>query len=99
MLFVNLGRGGSGALTPSGVAQMLHRRGEQAGVKGPHNAHSFRHFFAREFLLDGGDLATLADLMGHSSVEVTKHSYAIFKMEELKRKHDEHSPIKEMLDE
>ena len=62
-VFVNLGRGGSGALTPSGAAQMLERRGEQAGGKGPHNAHSFRHFFAREFLLDGGDLATLADLM------------------------------------
>jgi integrase len=49
-LFVSLARGGSGALTRGGVAQMLQRRGKQAGVKGFHNAHSFRHFFAREFL-------------------------------------------------
>jgi integrase/recombinase XerD len=71
---------------------MLKRRAKEAGIEGPVNPHGFRHFFAREFLLSGGDLATLADLMGHSSVEVTRNSYAIFTERELK-KHRRYSPI------
>jgi integrase/recombinase XerD len=82
-----------GALQPGGVIQMLKRRARDAGVEGLCNPHSFRHFFAREFLLSGGDLGTLADLMGHSSVEVTKGSYAIFTAQELKAKHAQHSPL------
>lgn len=82
-----------GRLLPGGVIQMLKRRARDAGVEGPCNPHSFRHFFAREFLLSGGDLGTLADLMGHSSVEVTKSSYAIFTAQELKAKHAKHSPL------
>ena len=72
---------------------MLRRRAKRAGVEGPFNPHSFRHAFARHFLMSGGDLGTLADLMGHSSVEVTKNSYAIFTERELKEKHRRHSPI------
>ncbi|MBO7675296.1 MAG: tyrosine-type recombinase/integrase [Atopobiaceae bacterium] len=34
--------------------------------------HAFRHLFARRFLAAGGDIALLADLMGHSSVETTR---------------------------
>jgi len=81
-----------GRLEPGGVIQMLKRRAKDAGVEGPCNPHSFRHFFAREFLLSGGDLATLADLMGHGDVQVTK-IYAIFTVQELKAKHAKHSPL------
>ncbi len=96
-LFVSLGPKARGRLSPGGVAQMLKRRAQRAGVKGPVNPHAFRHFFAREFLMNGGDLATLADLMGHSSVEVTKASYAIFTVQELKEKHRRHSPVARIL--
>ena len=39
-------------------------------------------------MMNGGDLASLADLMGHESVETTKAFYAIFEQGDLKRKHD-----------
>jgi site-specific recombinase XerD len=81
-----------GRLETSGVAQVLKRRAKDAGIKGPCNPHSFRHFFAREFLLAGGDLGTLADLMGHEDVQTTK-IYAIFTVQELKEKHAKHSPL------
>jgi len=80
-------------LTPSGLWQILRRRAREAGVKGPCNPHAFRHGFAKAYLMGGGDLGTLADLMGHSSVEVTKDYYGVFSIEELQKKHDRHSPI------
>jgi len=96
-VFVSLSTKVKGRLTPGGVAQMLKRRAKKAGVTGAVNPHSFRHFFAREYLMNGGDLGTLSDLLGHSSVEVTKASYAIFTIQELKEKHRRYSPVTKLL--
>jgi len=95
-VFVGLKR--KTALTPSGVWQMLTRRAERAGVEGAVNPHAFRHGFARFYLLDGGDLGTLADILGHSSVEVTKAYYGVFTFQELQEKHRRHSPIAKMFE-
>ena len=78
---------------------MLRRRAKQADVEGRANPHSFRHALAREYLMDGGDLASLSDLLGHSSVEVTKKSYAVFSVAELQAKHARHSPVARLLGE
>jgi site-specific recombinase XerD len=80
-------------LTSSGIYQMCKKIKAQAGVKGRANPHSFRHAFAREYLLAGGDLATLSKIMGHSSVETTASHYAIFVEKELDEKHATYSPI------
>lgn len=34
--------------------------------------HSFRHRFAKNFLEKSNDIAFLADLMGHESIETTR---------------------------
>lgn len=34
--------------------------------------HSFRHMFAKNFLNKCSDIALLADLMGHESIETTR---------------------------
>lgn len=96
-LFVSLGNKAKGPLSPNGVRQMLRRRAKQAGIKGPVNPHAFRHTFAREFLMKGGDLASLSDLLGHSSVMVTKHFYGTLTMRELKEKHKRYSPVVHLL--
>lgn len=80
-------------LTYAGVYQILLRLKRKAGVTGRVNPHSFRHGFAREYLINGGDLATLAQLMGHTSVTVTASYYAIFTMRELQARHEQFSPI------
>lgn len=36
------------------------------------HAHSFRHLFAMKFIAEGGDIAELADILGHSSVDTTR---------------------------
>ena len=80
-------------LTYAGVYQILLRLKRKAGVQGRVNPHSFRHGFAREYLINGGDLATLAQLMGHTNITVTASYYAIFTMRELEERHHQFSPI------
>jgi len=92
-LFVSLGPKARGRLSTGGVGQMLKRRGKLAGTTGPVNPHAFRHAFARAYLLNGGDLASLSQLLGHASVEVTASYYARFLIEELQEKHARFSPL------
>lgn len=77
------------------LKEILRRLKHRAGITGPCNAHSFRHGFAREYVLDGGDLSTLADLLRHRDISTTR-IYAVFKRDELQRKHQKHSPIARM---
>jgi site-specific recombinase XerD len=46
--------------------------------------------------MNGGDLATLSDLMGHESVQTTRDFYAAFKRDELQRKHNGFSAVATM---
>ncbi|HZQ09745.1 MAG TPA: tyrosine-type recombinase/integrase [Anaerolineae bacterium] len=77
-----------------GVSQALRRLGKRAGTKGHINPHSFRHGFAKRYLENGGDLASLSEMMGHTDVSVTKNFYSMFTNEELKRKHERFSPLR-----
>lgn len=81
-------------LTDSGVNQMLRRLQGRAGVTGRVNPHSFRHGFAREYLRNGGDLATLARLLGHSDITTTASYYAVFSHDELAEFHEKFTPLK-----
>ena len=45
--------GDRGQLTDSGIAQIVRRRGNQAGIEGLH-PHVFRHSFAHLWLASGG---------------------------------------------
>jgi len=92
-VFVGLTARANGPMNAHSVGKMLKRRGERAGCKGPVNAHAFRHGFARSYLTSGGDLGTLSNILGHSSVAVTVEYYAVFNADELQRQHDKFSPV------
>ncbi len=92
-VFIGLGNRSSGALKPESVARILRHRAKDIGIEGPVNPHAFRHGFAREFLLRGGNLATLADILGHSNVQTTKDFYGVFTAEQLRREHSQYSPL------
>lgn len=65
--------GSKGALTPSGVAQLLRRRCDLAGV--PHmNPHRFRHSWAHEFRVQEGSEGDLMYLAGWKSTAMA-HRY------------------------
>lgn len=47
--------------------------GERYGIAAElMHPHGFRHFFAKEFLKNRLDISLLADLLGHSSIEITR---------------------------
>jgi site-specific recombinase XerC len=58
--------GRRGGMTPSGLAQMLERRGDEAGIPGVH-PHLFRHSFANDWLSSGGQATDLMRLAGWRS--------------------------------
>ena len=58
--------GQKGRMTSSGIAQMLRRRGEQAGLGRVH-PHQLRHSFAHAWLADGGAEGDLMRLAGWRS--------------------------------
>src|SRR3712207_5754082 len=60
-----------GALSSNGVAQMLGRRGEAAGIPGLH-AHQFRHTAAHEWLAADGSETDLMRLMGWKSPQMLR---------------------------
>ncbi|MFC5993772.1 tyrosine-type recombinase/integrase [Pseudonocardia hispaniensis] len=61
--------GGRGTMTSSGIAQMLRRRGDEAGVPGLH-PHRFRHSFAHRWLANGHQEQDLMRLTGWRSREM-----------------------------
>ena len=60
-------------ITTRGISQQLKNYAEKYGLN-PNVVypHSFRHLFAKNFLSKYNDIALLADLMGHESIETTR---------------------------
>lgn len=61
------------SITSRGVSGALQRFARKYGIpKEVMHPHAFRHFFAIEFLKRNNNIALLADLLGHSSVNMTQ---------------------------
>lgn len=59
-------------MTTRGIAWRLVQAGKKYGVRAEvMHPHSFRHYFAIQFLKRSNDLVLLADLLGHESVNTT----------------------------
>jgi site-specific recombinase XerD len=58
-------------LTYDGLAHLVKRLGERSGIPRLH-AHLFRHTFAVNYLMNGGDVMTLKMILGHTSLDVTQ---------------------------
>lgn len=60
-------------ITTRGIAQQLKNYAEKYGLNSAVvYPHSFRHRYAKNFLEKFNDIALLADLMGHESIETTR---------------------------
>jgi site-specific recombinase XerD len=86
-----------GRLTTNGVAQMLRRRGAEAGIDHL-NPHRFRHSFAHSFLASGGQEGDLMRLAGWSSRTMLSRYGASAATERAIAAHAEHSPADRLSD-
>lgn len=58
-------------LTSGGLTRLIKRIGQRAGVQKAH-PHKFRHTFAINFLRNGGNIYTLQEILGHSTLDMVK---------------------------
>ena len=81
-------------MTVNTVHLMLKRLGAAAGVKRLH-AHLCRHTFATKYLLNGGDVFSLQQILGHSSLEMVRR-YVTLASAQVSVQHRKFSPMDRM---
>lgn len=80
------------ALTRSGLLQLVKRLGRAARIEACRcSPHTFRHTMAIEFLKAGGNVFTLKELLGHTSLAMTNH-YVALAQADLEAQHRQFSP-------
>ena len=80
-------------LTPRAFQSMLLRLSKKAKMPGVRlNPHRFRHTFATQYLVQGGDVFTLQKILGHSSLEVVR-VYVNFITSDILQQHRKFSPV------
>lgn len=67
--------GKRGPLTIYGLHQIINRRAEQAAIRSEvaRLVHAFRATFAKNYLLNGGDLESLRRLLGHEKIDMSAY--------------------------
>ena len=82
-------------LTENGLRCSIANYNNKRGVQKT-SIHLFRHTFARKYLVDcGGNAFTLQRLLGHSTLDMTKHYCAIFDAD-IAKNYDRFSPLAQM---
>lgn len=88
-----LSRGGK-PITVNTVKLVFSRLARSSGVNRLH-AHLCRHTFAINYLLNGGDIFSLREILGHSTLEMVNH-YLHFTSSQITAQHRKYSPMDRM---
>lgn len=76
--------------------QRLKRYAANVGLEEANiTPHKLRHAFARYFLLNHGNIATLSKILGHANLNMTKR-YLQLTNDEIKQEHQTFSPINQL---
>ncbi len=81
----------SKALTENSMKLMFARLAKRSGVYRLH-AHLCRHTFATRFLINGGDVFSLQQILGHSTLEMVRH-YVNLASSHIAIQHQKYSPL------
>ena len=74
----------------------MHNYGQEAGITGVAcRPHIMRYTFAIEFLRNGGDIFTLQKILGHETLEMTRH-YARLADKDVEAKLKTSSPVEKL---
>ena len=88
-LFISMEKNGrvTGRMIPRGVERVVERWGRAAGISRRIHPHEFRHSFATDLLLNGADLRSVQELLGHANVSTTQ-VYTHLTNKELREVHE-----------
>jgi len=79
------------------IQEEISNYGKAANIKGVRvSCHSLRYTFARNYLLLGGDVMTLMNIMGHKSLTMVQ-LYAEMFQTDINRQHGKFSPVSSIL--
>ena len=78
-------------LTENSIKLMFARLAQKSGVQRLH-AHLCRHTFATRFLINGGDVFSLQQILGHSTLEMVRH-YVNLASSHVAIQHQKFSPL------
>ncbi len=78
-------------LTENSIKLVFTRLARRSGVPRLH-AHLLRHTFATRFLINGGDVFTLQQILGHSTLEMVRH-YVTLASNHVAIQHQRFSPL------
>ncbi|MGE7274778.1 tyrosine-type recombinase/integrase [Brevibacillus panacihumi] len=83
-------------LKPTIFSRRLRQYGNKAGISSSRvSPHTFRHTFAKFYILNGGDPFTLQVILGHSSMDMVR-KYVQMYSEDVKIQHSKFSPLKRL---
>ena len=85
--------GERGPLRRGGVYRVVSKYMVAAGIEKPKlGPHRIRHAFAKTYLMNGGDLRSLQEIMGHANISTTEE-YLKYANKEAIRKHHMFTPL------
>ena len=90
-LFVNVWNGTG--IRGDNITSIYNTVGRELQLKGVRvSPHTFRHTFAKYFLLNGGDVFTLQKILGHSSLTTTKQ-YVNMNDKDIRQQNNKYNPL------
>ena len=78
-------------ITANTIKLVFSRLARKSGIERLH-AHLCRHTFAINYLLNGGDIFSLREILGHTTLEMVNH-YLHFTRSQLTAQHHKYSPM------
>jgi integrase/recombinase XerD len=79
-------------LSPRMANKIIERIGKKAKVENVRlSAHTFRHTFAKNWLMNGGDIFSLQKILGHRTLEMVRN-YVNITFRDIQTQHSKFSP-------
>ena len=78
-------------ITSNTIKLLFHRLAKASGL-GRLHAHLCRHTFAVNYIMNGGDISSLKEILGHTTFEMVNH-YLHFTKSQITAQHRKYSPM------